>query len=153
MASIDEVFRKFGETSESAQLLETELGTLVLAEEARREGWIEEPNPLAAGEALDSINKSTLGRLFDRAEKAGVPIEQTRESLDRALQERNRLMHSFFREHNYRRFSPEGCDLMLADLEEIHKAVFGAYKLILRISGTDLDAMEQIEFPTKHIPI
>ena len=40
MPSLDDVYRKFGEVSEAAQLVETELGTLLLFPAAVAEGVI-----------------------------------------------------------------------------------------------------------------
>ena len=73
MATLNQVYQKFGEASESAQLLETELGTLLLADEANRRGWLTEPDPATAREVLDRINRSTLGQLRDASVNSKSP--------------------------------------------------------------------------------
>ncbi len=64
MSTLNDVYRKFGEASEAAQLLETELGTLLLKKRASEGGLFLEPSPSAARDLLDRINKSTLGQLL-----------------------------------------------------------------------------------------
>jgi hypothetical protein len=45
VSTLDDVFRKFGESAEAAQLLETELGTMLLLIRGTEEKLITEPNP------------------------------------------------------------------------------------------------------------
>ena len=49
--------------------------------------------------------------------------------------DRNRLFHSFFREHNFRRDSAGGRALMLQDLETIHEKIINAYKAVMKLSA------------------
>jgi hypothetical protein len=62
LPTIDDVYRKFGEASEAAQLIETELGTMLLLEEAVGEGLIGEDGKCAT-EILKGISRQTLGTL------------------------------------------------------------------------------------------
>src|SRR5437667_9553579 len=104
--TLDDVYRKFGETSEAAQLLETELGTLLIIEQATEEGLIG-GDGVRATEIMLSLNRNTLGGLFRKA-KSGQSVEEIEWLLEAALKSRNRLMHSFYRKHNFRKFSAEG---------------------------------------------
>ena len=52
---------------------------------------------------------------------------------------RNRLTHSFYLQHNFRRNSDDGRDVMLRDLEAIHEDLLDAYKAVLLLSGVDLE--------------
>jgi hypothetical protein len=73
-----------------------------------------------------------------------------------ALQARNRLFHSFYREHNFRRNSEEGRALMLDDLERVHASLITAYKAVMLLSGIDLDAAAAsgtVPLPTRHVKI
>ena len=45
MTSLDDVYRKFGETSEAAQLLETELGNMLMMIKGLENNLIMEKNP------------------------------------------------------------------------------------------------------------
>ena len=63
MPTLDEVYRKFGQVSEAAQLLETELGNLLLTHKCIDAGLLEHPNAIRATAIYDRINKQTLGAL------------------------------------------------------------------------------------------
>ena len=69
MVDIEDVYKKFGETSEVAQLLETELGTLLLQLLATEKNLIKEQQPDVALDILNGINKATLGQLIRRLGK------------------------------------------------------------------------------------
>jgi hypothetical protein len=153
MPTIDDVYRKFGEVAEAAQLLETELGTLLLFARATEEGLIENKNPARAADILASVKRSTLGQLLKNLQNQTQELDALEALLSAALQERNRLFHSFYRQHNLRRNSDEGRILMLADLDLIHYALLDAYKAVLKLGGIDIDVVAMKELPTRHLPI
>ena len=64
MPSIDDVYRRFGETAEEAQLLETELGNMLLEICGKDENLFNQLNQQRAGEIYDQINRHTLGRIM-----------------------------------------------------------------------------------------
>src|SRR4051812_43504545 len=135
MTSLDDVYRKFGEVAEAAQLLETEVGNVVLAAGLVEADLIFKPNREVASAMLKRINRQTLGQLL---KSSASPVESAPELealLVRALNERNRLAHSFYRQHNFRRNSDEGRATMLADLDAIHDTLLSAYKAVLLLSG------------------
>lgn len=142
MPSLDEVYRKFGETSETAQVFETELGTMLLHLKAMDEDLLITTNPERASAILEGINRLTLGRIISKLKKHAQPGDGLDELTDLfvdALAERNRLSHSFYRQHNLRINSDEGRELMLGDLNSIHTKLTVAYKALMKLSGTDLD--------------
>lgn len=151
--TLDDVYRKFGETSEAAQLLETELGTVLMFEQASEEGLLGDDG-VRATEIMRGINRSTLGALIRKA-KSRQSVEEVEAQLDGALKARNRLIHSFYRKHNFRKFTPEGRAIMLVDLEEMHATILGAYKALMLLSGIDLDELAKQPFyvPTERLPI
>ena len=151
MTSLDDVYRKFGETAEAAQLLETELGNMLLMIKGLEENLILEPNPDLALSIYKKINKSTLGQLLKQIGKSTNSIDEMLSMLERAQKERNRLSHSFYKEHNFRRNTNEGRSIMLEDLNNIHDLLLDAYKAVLRISGIDLDDDTDMPLPTKHL--
>lgn len=153
MPSLDDVYRKFGETAEAAQLIETELGTVLLAARCIEEGLLENKNPARATDILGSVNRHTLGQLLGNLNNHTQSLDALEGVLSKALQQRNRLFHSFYRTHNFRRNSDEGRALMLEDLEVIHSALLEAYKAILRLGGIDLDRMTDVALPKRHLPI
>ncbi len=153
MPSLEDVYQKFGFASEAAQLLETELGTILFISGAVEQNLIETQDPDAANTLYRSINRKTLGQLLKGVENTSVSVEHLEELLTKALKERNRLAHSFYRQHNFRRNSEDGCQVMLDDLENIHEVLFEAYKAVMLLSGIDLDKVSPSSAPTGHVPI
>lgn len=153
MPSLDDVYRKFGGTAEAAQLIETELGTMLLAARCIEEGLLENKNPGRATDILGSVNRHTLGQLLKNLKNHTQSLDALEDLLLGALEGRNCLFHSFYRKHNFRRNSDEGRALMMEDLEAIHSVLLEAYKAIMKLSGVDLDAMTNIELPKRHVPI
>lgn len=151
MSTIDDVYRAFGYAAEAAQLLETELGTLLFRVQGEKLGIFTGEQSEDAREILDKINRSTFGQLLKKVTAETTQIDHLSEQLAAALAERNRLSHSLFRIHNNRRNTDEGCAIMVADLEQIHRTIFNAYKLVLLLAGIDLDALEKQILPTKHL--
>ena len=157
MLTLDDVYRKFGEVSEAAQLLETELGTLLLNHRCIDAGLLENPDRSRSTAIYDQINRQTLGQLMRSLEKMGASTGGLEQLLGNALASRNRLVHSFYLKHNFRRNSDDGREVMLRDLEVIHEDLLTAYKAVLLLSGVDLDALvaahEDGALPTRHLPI
>jgi hypothetical protein len=151
MSSLDDVYRKFGEASEAAQLLETELGTILLEIHAVESDLLSGERRDEAADILTRINKSTLGQMLKAIGEKTPSLEHAAALFAEALAERNRLSHSFFRRHNFRRNSPEGCATMLADLESIHRTLLEAYKVALAVSGIDLDSVRLPDLPKRHL--
>ena len=157
MPTLDDVYRKFGEVSEAAQLLETELGTLLLKHKCIAAGLLQNPDRSRATAIYDRVNRQTLGQLARSLEKAGASIGGLEQLLGNALVSRNRLVHSFYLKHNLRRNSDDGREVMLGDLEVIHEDLLTAYKAVLLLSGVDLEALVAADgdsaLPTGHLPI
>jgi hypothetical protein len=149
MCSLDEVYRKFGEASEAAQLLETELGALLLMFGCYDAGLLEKPDSDKASEIYNQINRHTLGRLISKLKERGEVIDGLEIVLEEALKARNFLSHSYYRHHNFRRNSSVGCQIMMEDLERIHFQILQAYKDVMLLSGVDLDelAKSDRDFP------
>jgi len=153
MPSLEDVYQKFGFASEAAQLLETELGTILFISGAVEQNLIETQDPDAANTLYRSINRKTLGQLLKGVKNTSVSVEHLEELLTKALKERNRLAHSFYRQHNFRRNSEDGCQVMLDDLENIHEVLLEAYKAVMLLSGIDLDKAPPSNAPSGHVPI
>jgi hypothetical protein len=150
---LDDVYRKFGEASEVAQLLETELGNVLIENHIVDENLLEYRDPERVSEILRSVNRNTLGRLLGQMGRSTESLDHFEELLSKALVERNRLAHSFYRQHNFRRNSDEGRMLMMKDLELIHSTLLEAYRAVLLLSGIDLDSANVDWAPTKHLSI
>jgi hypothetical protein len=151
--TLDEVYRKFGETSEAAQLLETELGNVLFLVEGLEQDLFAGMNSAGASDLITEIDAHTLGRLISRMRtKLQVP-DGLEPLLAEALETRNHLSHSFYRKHNFRRNSDKGRAKMLDELESMHKTLVKAYKAVASLSGIDLDSIDSIPLPTRHVPI
>lgn len=152
MPTLDDVYRKFGEVSEAAQLLETEMGNILLGVRGFENGLFSKKDPEIAKAILEQVNRSTLGQLVKAVGNAAASPESIEKAFALALKERNRLTHHFYREHNFRRNTDEGRDIMLRDLDQMHEHLITAYKIALGMSGIDLNKFAGI-MPTKHLPI
>jgi len=153
VSTLDDVYRKFGKASEAAQLLETGLGNILIKIGAVEVGFLNEPNPERAFELFKKINRQTLGQLLKNVSSLTESVSHLEALLSCALAERNRLSHSFYRHHNFRRNSDEGRALMLNDLESIHDTLLEAYKAVMLLSGIDLDTIIIDQLPARHVPI
>lgn len=141
MATIEQVHQQFGNAAEAAQLLETQLGNMMLDYHVHEENLIAVKNPERAKELLSEIDKHTLGQLLRKLHKTGDPFKPLEAQLEKALDERNRLSHHFFRYHNLRRNSDAGRDIMLTDLTAIHDCLIEAYKAVMLLDGIDLETI------------
>jgi hypothetical protein len=144
MPTRDDIYRKFGEVSEAAQLVETELGTMLLFFGVVAEGLITptlEVDGKRATELLGRIHRQTLGQLVKNTKRHTDALDKLEPMLSAALEERNRLSHHFYRQHNWRINTDAGRALMLDDLESIHNTLIKVYKLLNLLSGIDLDAL------------
>jgi hypothetical protein len=153
MPKLDDVYWEFGYAAEAAQLLETELGNVLIKHGVVEENLVNQPNPNRAADLFRQIDKHTFGQLITKLRAKNQSIANLENVLAKALDERNRLFHSFYRQHNFRRNSDEGRQRMLDDLESIHETLIDAYKAVMLLSGLDLDKLSAIEPPTRHLPI
>ena len=146
MPTIEDIYCKFGFVAEAAQLLETELGTLLLHAEGVEADLIENPDSKTATDIYKKINKYTLGRLIANSKSKISSVEKLEGLLSAALLERNRLSHSFYREHNFqlRAESDDGRNIMFKDLDRMHDIILEAYKAVMLISGIDLEHIDEV---------
>jgi hypothetical protein len=153
MPTLADVYRKFGETAEAGQLLETQLGNVLLSAGIIEADLIVQPDIARATELLDRIDRQTLGQLLRTLNRSTDSLAHLETLLQSALTARNRLTHSFYRRHNFRRNSDEGRAIMLKDLEQIHTDILAAYRGVVLLSGVDIFDHVDIVNPTKHVPI
>lgn len=153
MPTLDQVYWKFGYAAEAAQLLEVELGNMLIGHGVIDDNLVNQSNPTRAAELVREINKQTVGQAIHKLKTKNQSVANLQDVLANALDERNRLFHSFYRQHNFRRNSDEGRQRMLDDLECIHKTIFDAYKAVMLLSGVDLDKPSATGLPKKHLPI
>jgi len=145
MPTVEDVYCKFGFVAEAAQLLETELGTLLIYEEAVSADLIENRNSDVANHIYSKVDRYTLGRLIKNAKNKVPSLDKLEGLLAAALMERNRLSHSFYREHNFRlrAEADEGRAIMLEELDRMHEVILEAYKAVMLLSGIDLENLDE----------
>ena len=153
MPSLADVYQKFGEVSEAAQLLETELGTLLLCTQgSEHDLWTGDKGELAT-DICNKINESTIGQVLRRLGNAIKFPGQLDQLLSVALADRNRLCHSFYRKHNFRQNCEEGRTKMIEDLNRMHHRILEAYEAVLALSGIHLDGLMAVPLPIEHAKI
>lgn len=153
MPTLLDVYCKFGEAAEAAQLLETELGNMLLISKCIDEDLLESKNLERAADILAYVNRHTLGQILKTLKDHTQSPDDLDLLLGKARDERNRLCHSFYRDHNFRRNSEAGRAVMLRDLEAIHAALLDAYKAIMLVRGVDLASVDSVVLPTRHVRI
>jgi hypothetical protein len=153
MPTSDDVYRKFGHAAEAAQLLETTLGNLLAVHGAAGAALSNSPTSDQARDPLHVVDRLALGQLLRSLKIPVESISRLEALLARAVAQRNRLMHSFYREHNFRINSDDGRVIMAKDLDSIHSTLLEAFKEVLRLTGTDLERISLKSLPTKHVPI
>jgi uncharacterized protein YutE (UPF0331/DUF86 family) len=129
MTTRDDIYHKFGITAEAAQLLELELGTLLMSCHGLRNSLWEKGKSPEANKIYKKIDRSTLGRIISEVKKNTSIDESIEATFAEALKIRNELIHSFYWKHNFKIESDEGRDVMMEDLENMHNILFTAYQL------------------------
>jgi hypothetical protein len=152
MPTIEQVYAKFGEVAEAAQLLEVELGNLLLEAAIDQHGLSKIRSKGLGKKILGEIDRKTLGQLIAAVRRQVPPPASLLDELAVALAERNRLNHAFYRQHNLRRNSDEGRMLMLADLDQMHERIFDAYKSVMKWTGIDVTKSPIPFVPATHLP-
>lgn len=153
MPTLEQVYAKFGEVAEAAQLLEVELGNLLLEAAIDQHGLAKVRSKGLAKKILGEIDRKTLGQLITAMRQQVPPPVSLLDELAVALTERNRLNHSFYRQHNFRRNSDEGRALMLADLQVMHDRILGAYTSVMKWTGIDVTKNPMPFTPVTHLPL
>ncbi len=153
MPSLIDVYAKFGEVAEAAQLLETQLGDLLLEVSIGTHSSEGTDFKEFSRALFEEVDRRTLGQLIKMLRKSKQFAQTLEGELAVALTEWNRLSHSFYRNHNFRRNTGDGRAIMLADLETIHVRVLDAYVEVLKLSGVDLAATQGFGMPTEHLEL
>jgi hypothetical protein len=143
MASRQEVYAKFGEAAEAAQLIETELGTFLLIVSGLALNWHVDPDPVTARRILDDIEGATLGKVIGSVKTVITIDDGMAEKLSNGLKARNRLFHGFYEKHNFKIDTDEGRDIMMQDLDALHADLLAAYWLASAMTGSMAEILEK----------
>lgn len=139
-----QVYTKYGQIAEKAQVLETEVGNVVLAFFALFVGTkdLSEEKKGFYSHLLKEVNRQTLGRLLSHIKTIVEFDAKTFEIVDTALEKRNYFTHHFFRTHNFAIYSEAGRSELLRELTAIgehfdlaHTCLSAITGLLMKISG------------------
>ena len=141
MATREDVYSRFGEVSEVAQLLETQLGTLLMMRKYIDEDLLGSPDRNRAIEIYDHVNRKTLGGLIRTLGTKKTWVRDLEQVFNDALLSRNQLAHSFYLKHNMRMRSEAGRKVMLNDLAKIEKSLQKAYWIAQLLGSIELESL------------
>ena len=141
MASREEVYIEFGKAAEVAQLLETEIGTALLALDALENKSFISPDADAYMRLRNAIDGQTLGAALKQMGKYLDLKNDSGGVLSRALETRNLLTHRFYRQHGFAILEDAGRAKMAKHLREIHAQLNEAYVVAGHLSQTLVSAV------------
>ena len=134
MATREAVYQAVGKALELAQLLETEIGTSLLALDALETKSFLRPDADAYMRLREAIDRQTLGRSLDQIKKRLNLDGNLEEVFADALESRNILAHRFYAQHGMSIFEPAGCDRMIAHIDKLREKLMPAYSRAQYIS-------------------
>jgi len=132
MSKMHDVYQMFGEVSELTQLLETELGTLLISTfEVNPERVAE--NPELAWLFVDDAYQEAFHH-FVSSKKVKGDKTKIIQTLNEAFVAQHRLRHCFFRDHHN-----NDVHEMLTALNDISLVLLNGYQAVLRLSGIEIE--------------
>ncbi|MEZ9004989.1 hypothetical protein A165_06110 [Vibrio tasmaniensis ZS-17] len=131
---MNEVYKKFGEASEMAQLLEYELGTLLIRILDITPKLVTS-QPEMAWMLLDDVYTSALRR-FIRQEKGQHQEEPVMQALNESFKALHGLHHGFFRSYHGSSETE-----MIEALEVLTMSLWQGYRSVMLLSGVDVDEL------------
>ncbi|WP_390240634.1 hypothetical protein [Vibrio sp. R78045] len=131
---MNEVYKKFGEASELAQLLEHELGTLLIRILGVAPNLVTD-KPELAWTLLDDEHRPALN-LFIRQQKGQHQEELVMQALNESFKALHGLHHGFFR-----RYHGSSETEMLEALEAVVMSLWQGYRSVMLLSGVDIDEL------------
>ncbi|WP_036041563.1 hypothetical protein [Bradyrhizobium yuanmingense] len=135
MASRERVYEEAGRLLELANLLETELGTALIALDALDTGSFLNPDADAYTRLVAAIEGRTLGASL-HAIKKRLSITGDLEALfDDALKARNFMAHRLFPHYGLKLLDDGGRDNMVEHMESLHKTIWRAYTAAQHMAG------------------
>ncbi len=135
---LKDLYMEFAQVAEIAQIMEVEAGNLALsfAALAFDPAKITDDERQIFQELINDVNRRTFGNLLNQIRKIGDISEGIEDSITEALDERNYLIHKFFRTHNFAIHSKEGRKAMRAELREIYEVLNRALAILSGMTHT-----------------
>lgn len=123
------VYQMYGRAAELTQLLETEIGTALLALDALETKSFLSPNSDAYLRLRNAIESQTLGKSLRQMRERLRLLEDLETVLSDALLTRNHLAHRFYPEHGLAIMEENGRVEMLKRLEAMTATLSRAYAI------------------------
>ena len=149
MATKEVVYRKIGECIEFAQLLEAELGNWLASHLPEVEHLFEDLPPTDGSRFFNVVDRDLLFQLLDTVYDSTVFDTRAQRFMLDALDERNRLMGTFFVDNKTEFNTERGRMALLIDLEKSHRTLEAAYDFTLVISEGMVPTRRQSVVPPK----
>lgn len=143
MATRKDLYAKFGETAEAAQLFETASGTVLLGLKGKENNWHLSPDPAVGKAFLNSVEKSTLGHLLKQIDPHIQITGDMPDIFKTGVEVRNRLFHGFYERHNFKIQTDEGRDVMIKDLEQMHNQLVSSWQAMEQIGDALWDLIKE----------
>lgn len=134
MATRERVYEAAGRALEAANLLETELGTLLLILDALETGSHVNPDRDAYLRLRDAIDRKTLGQSLAAVRKRLKIDGDIDRVFNDALEARNKIAHRFFPGHGLRIIDTNGCATMLKEATELRHTLWDGYTAAQRLT-------------------
>ena len=148
---INKVYAHFGKAAHEAQLLELEVGNVILniILSLKKNQKLTAEEQQSFQKIMDDINKSTLGKLFNHIKQIynldKDVISPITSILDKTNEKRTYLIHRFFAFHNFAIFSSNARQEMIEELISLTKE-FQAGRYLVTIIEKELIKMLGINF-------
>jgi len=135
------VYEQFGRAAHQAQMLETDLGTALLALDALETKSFLNPDSDAYLRLRTAIDQHTLGRSLKLIRQKLSLDDDADTVLEKSLDTRNFLIHHFFRAYAVSFFESNGRDSMVTRLLDIEQELTEAHLTAQRIAESLLSSM------------
>ena len=131
------MYAKDGQVAEKAQVLETEVGNVVLAFFALFNGTkeMDEQKKEFYSQLLSEVNRKTLGGLLKHVKTIVEFDAKTLQIVDTALDKRNYFTDHFFRTHDFSIYNEDGRSEMLQELTDIGEHFDLAHACLAALTG------------------
>jgi hypothetical protein len=137
----EELYLRAGRGLELCQLLETEIGTALLALDALVTRSHLKPDPDQYLRLRDAIEKQTLGRSLKQMKEKLKLQEDLEEILANALKARNDLAHKFYARHGLKIIDDAGRTEMLSYLNVLIRTLEQGYGLAGNVAAALVHAV------------
>jgi len=135
---LQELYCKYGQTAEMAQVLEFEAGNFALAYASLlfNPETITDQDSRIFQAVIDDVDRRTFGNLLTQIRKIATISDDIEKTVSNALDRRNYLVHRFFKVHNFAIHSEVGRKSMISELDAIYRDLTLAHAVLSGMTHT-----------------